>query len=190
MTDTIILRARDLGLGCGNLPPGTRNSIADIPGVVVGHRTIIEGELRTGVTAIVPHTGNVFRDKLVAAASVLNGFGKSIGLMQVEELGQLETPILLTNTLSVGTCGNALIRRAIATNPDIARRTSTVNPVVCECNDGFLNDIQALAVTEADAMAALDAAGPILPRARSVPVPACAASASRVALVPPRVRCG
>jgi len=154
------LRARDLGLGAGKLPPGARNSIADVPGVTVGHRTLVEGELRTGVTAILPHGGNIFRDKPVAAASVLNGFGKSIGLMQVEELGQLETPILLTNTLSVGTCANALIRRAIAANPDIGRRTTTVNPVVCECNDGFLSDIQALAVTEADAMAALDAAAP------------------------------
>ena len=160
MNSSTNLRARDLGLACGKLPPGPRNSIADVPGVAVGHRTIIEGELRTGVTAILPHTGNIFRDKPVAAAEVLNGFGKSIGLMQVEELGQLETPILLTNTLSVGTCGNALIRRAIAVNPDIGRATSTVNPVVCECNDGFLSDIQALAVTEADAMAALDVAAP------------------------------
>ena len=103
MSETSILRARDLGLVAGKLPPGARNTIADVPGVTVGHRTITEGELRTGVTAIVPHGGNIFRDKPVAAACVLNGFGKSIGLMQVEELGQLETPILLTNTLSVGT---------------------------------------------------------------------------------------
>lgn len=160
MRDTPTLRACDLGLACGTQPPGPRNSIADVPGVAVGHRTIVEGELRTGVTAILPHAGNVFRDKPVAAAYVLNGFGKSIGLMQLEELGQLETPILLTNTLSVGTCGNALIRRAIAANPDIGRETSTVNPVVCECNDSFLSDIQALAVTEADSMAALEAAAP------------------------------
>ena len=160
MSETKALRARDLGLGAGKLPPGARNSIADVPGVAVGHRTIIEGDLCTGVTAVLPHAGDIFRDKPVAAASVLNGFGKSIGLMQVEELGQLETPILLTNTLSVGACGNALIRRAIAANPEIGRRTSTVNPVVCECNDGYLSDIQALAVTEADATAALDAAAP------------------------------
>jgi D-aminopeptidase len=160
MSETSILRARALGLAAGKLPPGDHNSIADVPGVAVGHHTIAEGELRTGVTAILPHGGDVFRDKPVAAAWVLNGFGKSIGLMQVEELGQLETPILLTNTLSVGTCGSALIRRAIAANPEIGRRTSTVNPVVCECNDGFLSDIQALAVTEADANAALDAAAP------------------------------
>jgi D-aminopeptidase len=152
------MRARDLGLGCGRLPTGTRNLITDVPGVLVGHCTLSEGELRTGVTAILPHGGNVFRDKPLAAADVLNGFGKSVGLMQVEELGQLETPILLTNTLSVGTCATALIRRAIAENPDIGRTTGTVNPVVCECNDGHLNDIQALAVTEAHAWVALDAA--------------------------------
>ena len=152
------MRARDLGLACGRMEPGARNLISDVPGVRVGHVTLAEGDLRTGVTAILPHGGNVFRDKPLAAADVLNGFGKSIGLMQVEELGQLETPILLTNTLSVGTCGNALIRRAIAGNPDIGRRTSTVNPVVGECNDGYLSDIQAMAVTEAHAFAALDAA--------------------------------
>ncbi|SDR62380.1 D-aminopeptidase [Rhizobiales bacterium GAS191] len=152
------MRARDLGLGCGHLAPGARNTIADVPGVAVGHRTLISGELRTGVTAILPHGGDVFRDKPVAAAHVLNGFGKSIGLMQVEELGQLETPVLLTNTFSVGLCGNALIRRAVAANPQIGRRTSTVNPVVCECNDGYLSDIQAMAVTEADAIAAIAAA--------------------------------
>jgi len=152
------VRARDLGLACGKLPPGPRNSIADVAGVTVGHRTINHGELRTGVTAIRPHSGDPFRDKPIAAAHVLNGFGKSIGLMQLEELGQLETPVMLTNTLSVGTCGTALIRHAIAANPEIGRRTSTVNPVVCECNDGYLSDIQALAVTDADAAAALDAA--------------------------------
>ncbi len=151
-------RARDLGLACGTLPVGTRNAITDVPGVLVGHRTLADGDIRTGVTAIRPHGGDVFRDRPAAASYVLNGFGKSIGLMQLDELGQLETPILLTNTLSVGTCGTALIRRAIAENPQIGRRTSTVNPVVGECNDGWLNDIQALAVTEADALAALDAA--------------------------------
>ncbi len=152
-------RARDLGLACGTLPPGTLNRISDVPGVTVGHRTLAGGDIRTGVTAILPHQGDIFRDKPVAASHVLNGFGKSIGLMQVDELGQLETPILLTNTLSVGTCGTALIRRAVAQNPRIGRQTSTVNPVVGECNDGYLNDIQALAVTEADALAALDDAG-------------------------------
>ena len=152
------MRARDLDLVCGSLPTGERNSIADVAGVTVGHATLSEGDIRTGVTAIVPHSGDVFRDKVVAAACVLNGFGKSTGLVQVNELGTLETPILLTNTFAVGTCTNALIRRAIIANPEIGRETSTVNPVVLECNDGYLNDIQAMAVTEAHADAAIDAA--------------------------------
>ncbi len=129
--------------------------ITDVPGVRVGHRTLIGGDVRTGVTAILPHQGDVYRDRPVAASYVLNGFGKSVGLMQVDELGQLETPILLTNTLSVGTCANALIRDAISRNPGIGRRLPTVNAVVGECNDGFLNDIQAMAVTEEDALAAI-----------------------------------
>jgi len=152
------MRARELGLACGHLPPGKLNTIADVPGVTVGHATIAEGEVLTGVTAILAHDGDHFLDKPVAAADVLNGFGKSVGLMQVNELGVLETPILLTNTFGVGTCANALIRRAIAANPEIGRQTGTVNPVVLECNDGYLNDIQAMAVTEAHANAALDAA--------------------------------
>lgn len=152
------MRARDIGLACGSLPTGERNSIADVPGVRVGHCTLNHGDIRTGVTAIMPHDGDVFAEKLVAAAAVLNGFGKSTGLVQLDELGTLETPILLTNTFAVGTCANALIRRAVAANPEIGRRTSTVNPVVLECNDGYLNDIQAMAVTEAHAGAAIDAA--------------------------------
>ncbi|MDF2811819.1 MAG: aminopeptidase [Microvirga sp.] len=152
------LRARDAGLACGRMEAGVRNSITDVPGVRVGHRTLHHGDIRTGVTAIVPSASNVYRQKPVAAAHVLNGFGKSAGLVQIEELGTIETPLLLTNTLAVGTCCTALVRHAIRANPDIGRETATVNPVVLECNDGFLNDIQALAVTEADAAAALDAA--------------------------------
>jgi D-aminopeptidase len=152
------MRARDLGLACGSLPPGERNSIADVPGVTVGHATLIEGDVRTGVTAVLPHDGNLFRDKPVAAAVVLNGFGKSVGLVQLNELGTLETPILLTNTFAVGVCASALIGRAITADPEIGRQTSTVNPVVLECNDGYLNDIQAMAVTEAHAEAAIAAA--------------------------------
>jgi D-aminopeptidase len=118
----------------------------------------MRGDLRTGVTAVLPHGRNLYREKPVAAAYVLNGFGKSTGLLQVEELGTIETPLLLTNTLSVGPCTTALVRHALRANADIGRETATVNPVVFECNDGFLNDIQALAVTEADAEAALEAA--------------------------------
>jgi D-aminopeptidase len=140
----------------GTLPPGPAGTIADVPGVTVGHATLAAGAVQTGVTAIRFHAGDHFRDKLPAGVAVLNGFGKSAGLMQVEELGEIETPVLLTNTLAVGTVATALIRRAIAQNPQIGRRTTTVNPVVFECNDGFLNDIQGLHVTEADALAALD----------------------------------
>ena len=153
------MRARELGLACGSLPPGARNSIADVPGVTVGHATLIEGDVCTGVTAVLPHDGDLFVDKPVAAAVVLNGFGKSVGLVQVNELGTLETPILLTNTFAVGACATALIRRAIAADPEIGRQTSTVNPVVLECNDGYLNDIQAMAVTDAHAEAAIETAG-------------------------------
>jgi D-aminopeptidase len=141
------------------LPPGQRNSIADVPGVTVGHATIVESEVLTGVTAVLPHDGDLFTDRPGAAAYVLNGFGKSVGLMQVNELGCLETPILLTNTFGVGTCANALIRRAVRDNPEIGRQTSTVNPMVLECNDGYLSDIQAMAGTEAHAEAAIEAAG-------------------------------
>jgi D-aminopeptidase len=153
------MRARDLGLACGALPPGRRNSIADVPGVLVGHCTIADGDVCTGVTAVLPHDGDLFQNKPLAAVAVTNGFGKSVGLVQLAELGTLETPILLTNTFAVAACSGALIRRAIAADPEIGRRTATVNPVVLECNDGYLNDIQAMAVTEEDALAAIDAAG-------------------------------
>ncbi len=155
-------RARDYGLICGILPTGTGNAITDVPGVSVGHVTLRQGDVNTGVTAIIPQPGNLFLDKPVAAVEVINGFGKSAGLVQVAELGTLETPILLTNTFGVGTCVNALIRRAIAETPQIGRQTSTVNAVVCECNDGPLSDIQALSVSEADAIRALDMAGPVV----------------------------
>lgn len=151
--------SRAHGLKCGTLEPGPLNAITDVGGVSVGHRTLNEGDLRTGVTAIVPHPGNLFREKLPAAVEVINGFGKSAGLIQVDELGTLETPILLTNTFGVGTGVNALIRRAIGENPEIGRSTGTVNPVVMECNDGYLSDIQAMVLSEADAEAALTAAG-------------------------------
>jgi D-aminopeptidase len=151
MTGTV----RDFGLACGTLPPGTLNAITDVPGVRVGHSTLRDGDINTGVTAILPHGGNLFRKKVTAASHVINGFGKTVGLTQVQELGTIETPVLLTNTLSVGTCATALIRDAIRQNPDIGRSTGTVNPLVGECNDGPLNDIQALAVTEEHALAAL-----------------------------------
>ncbi len=150
--------ARDFGLIPDATPTGATNAITDVAGVRVGHHTRRDGNLNTGFTAILPHGGNLFRDKVPAAVSVINGFGKSSGLMQVAELGSIETPILLTNTFSVGVGFTALVRDAIRANPAVGRETSTVNPLVCECNDGFLNDIQAMALTEADAEAALAAA--------------------------------
>jgi len=144
----------------GTLLQGARNAITDVEGVTVGHQTLDDGGVQTGVTVIRPHAGDPFRDKVPAAAVVLNGFGKSVGLVQLEELGVLETPIALTNTFSVGTVATAQIRHCIASNPESGRSLPTVNPLVFECNDGFLNDIQRLAVTEADYLHALDAAGP------------------------------
>lgn len=152
-------RIRDFNILCGTMPTGPMNAITDVAGVLVGHHTIQDGDINTGVTAILPHSGNIYRRKVLAACDIINGFGKSIGLVQINELGSLETPILLTNTFGVGTCANALIRDAIAKNPDIGRTTATVNPVVCECNDGPLNDIQAMAVTENHARLALANAG-------------------------------
>ncbi|MCX4146808.1 MULTISPECIES: P1 family peptidase [Paraburkholderia] len=132
----------------GVLPSGPRGTVADVGGVTVGHCTLDEGAVQTGVTVIRPHRGDLFVSKVPAAASVINGFGKSIGLVQVEELGVLETPIALTNTFGVAAVAQAQIRAAIQGNPQIGREWSTVNPLVFECNDGYLNDIQALAVSE------------------------------------------
>jgi D-aminopeptidase len=115
--------------------------------VTVGHCTLDQGGVQTGVTVIRPHDGDSFLDKVPAASSVINGFGKSIGLVQVDELGTLETPIALTNTFGVAAVAQAQIRAVIRANPQIGREWSTVNPLVFECNDGYLNDIQALAVT-------------------------------------------
>lgn len=155
--------ARDLGLGVGRIKPGPNNDITDVPGVLVGHRTIAGNGLATGVTAVLPHGGDLFRSKARGAVDIINGFGKSVGLMQLAELGTIETPILLTNTFSVAPCAEALIRRAILANPEIGRKTGTVNPLVCECNDGSISDIQAMAVTRQDAEAALEDAnaGPV-----------------------------
>ena len=132
----------------GDLPAGQRNAISDVQGVTIGHATIAEGAVQTGVTVVMPHAGNLFLEKLPAAACVLNGFGKTAGLMQLIELGTIESPIALTNTFAVGTVATALVRRALAATPEIGRTMSTVNPVVAECNDGYLNDLSAFAVAE------------------------------------------
>lgn len=131
-----------------DMPSGTNNLITDVPGVTVGHCTIRTETLKTGVTAILPQQDNLFLHKLPAAAHVINGFGKSTGLIQINELGSLETPIVLTNTFGVGTGFNALVKYMLNQNKDIGDTTGTVNPVVMECNDGRINDIRAMAITE------------------------------------------
>ncbi len=136
---------------------GERNLISDVAGVTVGHVTLRseDGRINTGVTAVLPHPGNVFREKLFAGASVINGFGKTAGLVQLKELGTLESPIFLTNTLSVGTVLTAGVKYSLEQNPEIGVSTGTVNVLVTECNDGKLNDIRGLHVTEADALQAI-----------------------------------
>ncbi len=122
----------------GVLAQGTRGTIADVNGVIVGHCTLASGDLQTGVTVVRPGDGDPFLAKVPAAAVVINGFGKSVGLLQVNELGVLETPIALTNTFSVGTVATAQVRTAIAAHPGIARTTTSVNPLVFECSDAYL----------------------------------------------------
>ncbi len=140
-----------------SVPTGPGNVITDVPGVRVGHVDLVSEGVRTGVTAVVPD-GDAFTRKLPAACHVANGFGKSAGLIQIEEMGSLETPILLTNTLSVPRCADALISEALEKHPEIGFTTGTVNPVVLECNDGAISDIRARAVTEADARVAIQRA--------------------------------
>ncbi len=156
------LRARELGIAPGVFTPGPLNAITDVAGVHVGHFTLIRGDdVRTGATAILPHPGNIFQEKVPAAIVVGNGFGKLVGVTQVEELGLLETPILLTNTLNVWEAAAALVEYTLRQPGNEAVRS--VNPVVGETNDGYLNDIrgrhlqrehflQALANARADAV--------------------------------------
>jgi D-aminopeptidase len=142
----------------GALASGPLDAITDVPGVSVGHATRDAGDVQTGVTVVRPHAGDPYRDKVPAGLAVINGFGKSAGLLQLEELGQIETPIALTNTFSVGAVAQAQIRACVEDNPETGRRLPTVNPLVLECNDGFLNDIQRMAVGESDYRAALASA--------------------------------
>ncbi len=156
------VRLRDLGITPGVLPPGPLNAITDVAGVLVGHVTLIEGDsVRTGVTAILPHGGNLFQEKVPAAIYVGNGFGKLMGISQVQELGNIETPIVLTNTVSVPTAANAVISYTFSLpgNEDVR----SVNPVVGETNDGYLNDIRGRHVREEHVLKAIRAAsaGPV-----------------------------
>lgn len=155
-------RAREIGLSIGVLAPGPLNAITDVAGVTVGHRTIVKGDdIRTGVTAIRPHAGNMFQQKVPAAIEVGNGFGKLTGTTQVDELGTLETPIVLTNTLSVFAVADALVDWMLSRDGN--ENVRSVNPVVGETNDGYLNDIRRRVVSRDDVFTALDSArgGPV-----------------------------
>ena len=155
-------RAREIGLVPGVLPTGPLNAITDVEGVRVGHVTLIEGDsVRTGVTAILPHGGNLFQHKVPAAVHIGNAFGKLVGSTQVEELGFVETPIVLTNTLSVWEAANAVVTYILVLpgNEDVR----SVNPVVGETNDGYLNDIRGRHVKEEHVLTAIRGAeeGPV-----------------------------
>ncbi|WP_242927575.1 DmpA family aminopeptidase [Pontibacter vulgaris] len=140
-------RAREYGLKIGVLPTGKYNAITDVPGVKVGHTTLIQGNnIRTGVTAILPHEGNLFQHKVPAAVYVGNGFGKLAGSTQVQELGNLETPIILTNTLSVGTALNAVVDHTLKQPGN--EEVRSVNALIGETNDGYLNDIRGRHISE------------------------------------------
>lgn len=147
-------RARELGLAAGVFPPGALNAITDVAGVRVGHATLIEGDsVRTGVTAILPHGGNLFQNKVAGGVFVGNAFGKLAGSTQVEELGTIETPVLLTNTLSVGTAMEAVIRWTLDQPGN--ENVMSVNAVVGETNDGGLNDIRGMHVRREHVMEAI-----------------------------------
>ena len=155
-------RARDIGLVVGVLPTGPLDAITDVAGVLVGQVTITRGDsINTGVTAILPHAGNVFRDKVPAAVVIGNAFGKLAGSTQVTELGELESPVVLTCTLCVPRAADAVLTYLLGLpgNADVR----SANPVVGETNDGFLNDIRARPVSEADVLAAIRSAtsGPV-----------------------------
>lgn len=147
-------RAREVGVTVGILPTGELNAITDVHGVLVGHQTIVRGDnIRTGVTAILAHGGNLFREKVPGAVFVGNGFGKLMGSTQVDELGEIETPILLTSTLSVPRVADFLLDYMLSLpgNEDVR----SINPVVAETNDGYLNDIRARVITKDDVFAAI-----------------------------------
>jgi len=155
--DTPRKRVRELGISPGILPIGKLNTITDVPGVKVGHVTLVEGDnVRTGVTAILPHAGNIFQDKIPAGIIVGNGFGKLMGSTQVEELGEIETSIILTNTLAVPRAAEAVIDWTLAQKGN--EEVRSVNPVVGETNDGVLNNIRKMAVTKEHVIDAIDKA--------------------------------
>lgn len=147
-------RARDLGVAPGRLEPGRWNAITDVEGVLVGHATLIRGgRVRTGVTAVLPHGGNLFREKVPGAVFVFNGFGKLAGSTQVEELGEIETPILLTSTLNVPRVADAVLDYMLELPGN--ENVRSINPLVAETNDGWLNDIRGRHVGREEVLAAI-----------------------------------
>lgn len=149
---------RQLGITLGELPAGENNAITDIPGVLVGHTTLYCGEgtlvegkgpVRTGVTVVHPHGGNMFQDRILASTYVQNGAGALYGGVQLDEIGVLTTPIAITNTLSIGTVADGLVRYTLGQNSKCGLQDETVIPLVCECDDSFLNDIRGLHVISA-----------------------------------------
>lgn len=165
-------RVRETGLKIGRLPTGTLNCITDVEGVRVGQTTLVEGEgrlipgegpVRTGITVILPHDGNLFREKVHAAVFTINGFGKPLGFEQVRELGVIESPIALTNTLNVGLVADALVQYLVKQSPEIGIQTGSVNVLVGETNDMVLNDLQGRHVRAEHVFQALENAsgGPV-----------------------------
>lgn len=155
-------RAAEYGIKIGVLPPGKLNAITDVPGIRIGHATLIKGDsVRTGVTSILPHGDNLFQQKVPAAVYVGNGFGKLAGVTQIRELGNIESPIILTNTLSVATGINAIISYTLAQKGN--ENVQSVNAIVGETNDGYLNDIRGRHVNESDVIQAIQNAkeGPV-----------------------------
>lgn len=159
------MKIRESGRIIGKLPPGSRNCITDVEGVMVGHVTLDfpldeagENYACTGVTAILPHKGNLFKEKVTAASYVINGFGKTTGLVQVTELGVLESPIMLTNTFAVPVVMQGTLEYMLERNPEIGDTTGTINVVVGECNDSYLNSIRLFSVRPEHAIQAINSA--------------------------------
>jgi D-aminopeptidase len=164
-------RVQELGLVIGSGTCGPHNSITDVPDVLVGHSTLIRGKgnlvpgkgpIRTGVTAILPHRGNLYEESVIATVHVINGFGKAVGLAQLLELGRLETPILLTSTMNVGLVEDAVTQYVVEHNPMAGISSPTPNPIVAECHDGFLNDAQGRHVRKRHVFASINDASSIV----------------------------
>lgn len=152
-------RLRELGYTVGRFPTGEHNALLDVPGVRVGHCTLNDGDrLRTGVTAVLPHEGNIYEEKVLGACHVINGYGKATGLSQLAELGTIESPLLLTSTLSVGPVWEGGLMHLLRQSPDAARDADTLNVIVGECFDGWLSDARSLPVRAEHALEAISAA--------------------------------